>query len=239
MNLSVGEALIRREGIEGTMMARGKGGWSPAGARALVVLATGLLLAATLAVPPALPQSTGMVGQTRNGCTCHNASRSLSVEPVIDGLPGRYEPGEVYELNVTWEGGPDYTGGARAGFDLHASAGELMAPKGSEEVRVDPSTGDATHTLNGSRATSWNVRWRAPARGEGAVTLTLVVNAVNGDGVPGPGDQWGRLEQDAEEGGGGGIDEAPAFWTVVGVSIALAIVGVAWMATRGPRVQRP
>jgi hypothetical protein len=179
-----------------------------------------------------------MVGQTRSGCSCHNATETLSVTPTISGLPGTYEPGEEYDLNLSFDGGPPKGPLARAGFDLMASKGELLLPEGSLLVRVDPSTGEATQTSEGSRASWWHVGWRAPSEGSGTVGFTLVVNAVNGDGVQGPADQWGRIEEDVDEAGGGTLGNASAFWLVLGVAAALAIVALAWYATRGPRVSR-
>ncbi len=202
-------------------------------ALALVAL---VALAAVLPLPAA-PHSAGMVGQTRGGCVCHNQTESFSVTPSIDGLPGSWEPGEEYLLNLTYEGGPARGPGARAGFDLKASAGELVAGKGSANVRVDPGSGEATHTKEGSNISSWNGIWRAPSEGTGEVTFTLVVNAVNGDGVQGPGDAWGRLEKDVAEGDPGGLGKASTFWIVVGIAAVLAIAALAWYATRGPRVE--
>ena len=206
--------------------------------RRTVVLAIIALVALAAVVPlPAAPHSAGMVGQTRGGCVCHNQTESFSVTPSIDGLPGSWKPGEEYLLNLTYEGGPARGPGERAGFDLLASAGELVAGKGSANVRVDPGSGEATHTKEGSNISSWDVIWRAPSEGTGEVTFTLVVNAVNGDGVQGPGDQWGRLEKEVAEGDPGGLGKASTFWIVVGIAAALAIAALAWYATRGPRVE--
>ena len=198
------------------------------------------LAALSVFVPPGVePQSAGIVGQTRTGCTCHNASEDLSVLPVIKGLPGFYDPGRDYVLNVSFEGGPaGGAGGATAGFDLIATAGVLRVDEGSALARIDPSTGEATHTLEGNGVTWWRVTWQAPGEDTGTVTFTLVVNTVNGDTVQGPGDSWGREEITAEEGGRGGIDDAPLFWSVLGVVSVLAIIGVALLASRGPRFQR-
>jgi hypothetical protein len=154
----------------------------------------------------------------------------------MEGLPGYYEPGRSYDLNISFEGGPVRGPGARAGFDLRVTAGVLTGPETSDQVRRDPVSGEMTHTTEGNNATWWRVRWRAPEEDSGRVTFTLVVNAVNGDGVQKPGDQWGRVEFEVEEGGRGGISEAGAFWTVVAAALVLTIIGGAWYATRGPRI---
>lgn len=207
-------------------------------AAALSVLMVTLVTLAIIAPTPVTSQSAGMVGQTRAGCSCHNITEALSVSSSIEGLPGFYEPGKVYDLNLSFEGGPARGPGARAGFDLRVSAGELLVPEGSDQVRLDPPSGELTHTLEGNNATWWSVRWRAPAEDTGTVTITLVTNVVNGDGVQTPSDQWGREEIEVQEGNRGGISDAGAFWAVVGIAAVLAIIGVAWYATRGPSVQR-
>jgi hypothetical protein len=203
-----------------------------------VLALVALVLVASFLPLPVEPHSAGMVGQTRGGCTCHNQTESFSVTPSIGGLPGGWEPGEEYLLNLTYDGGPARGPGARAGFDLKVSAGELVTVAGSDEVRIDPGTGEATHTLEGANVSTWHVIWRAPSEGKGDVTFSLVVNAVNGDGVQGPGDQWGRLEAEVAEGDPGGLGRASEFWLVVGVVAVLAIAALAWYATRGPRVER-
>ena len=200
-----------------------------------LVISTSLIL--VLIPAPASSFSGGIVGQTRSGCTCHNMTESLSVTPSIAGLPGFYEPGEVYELDLGFTGGTANLGANVAGFDLSASAGELIGPKDSTTVRVDPSTGEATHTTSGNDEVSWKVRWRAPARDTGTVTLTFVVNSVNGDAAQGPGDRWGRVEVEVQEGGRGGIQDAPMFWSVVGIAAIIAIFGIAYLVTKGPRVE--
>jgi hypothetical protein len=178
-----------------------------------------------------------LVGKTRSGCTCHNVTESLDVLPIIEGLPGSYEPGRVYRLSLAFEGGPASPGDALAGFDMSASGGTLMLSQVPDGVRIDPDTGEATHTSDGNGQERWQVRWRAPEEGTGPVTVTLVVNVVNGDGVQGPQDQWGRTEVEVEEGGQGGIRDAPLFWSVVGIAAVIAIIAVAYMAMRGPRLE--
>lgn len=216
-------------------LARGR---DARGARVVAVALLALLLAVAVWVPSSvLPHSAGIVGQTRSGCTCHNGTEALGVTPSIAGLPGYYEAGRVYDLNLSFTGGPPRGPGARAGFDIRATAGQLLVPDGSQAVRLDAVSGELTHTPEGNAAAWWLVRWRAPAEDTGTVTLTLVVNAVNGDGVQAPDDQWGRVEVEVQEGGRGGVSDAGAFWTVMASAAVVAIVGGVWYATRGPRIQ--
>jgi len=197
-----------------------------------------LLVAAIVLPAPALSHQAGIVDQTRSGCYCHNQTESFSVTPSLGGMPSEYEPGEEYTLTLGYDGGPARGAGARAGYDLRASAGQLVVPEGSSGVRVDPASGEATHTLEGSNASEWTVLWRAPSEGEGKVAFTLVVNAVDGNGVQGPGDQWGRLEVEVPEAEPGGMGRASEFWVVLGIAAILAILALAWYGTRGPKVER-
>lgn len=197
-----------------------------------------LMVLCALTAVPAAPHSSGIVGKTRTGCTCHNQTESLGVTPSIEGLPGNWEPGEEYVLDITYGGGPARGPGARAGFDLRTSAGELMVDGGRLTERVDPGSGEATHTLEGANGSAWRVIWRAPSEGRGDATFTLLVNAVDGDGVQGPGDEWGRYEVTVPEGEPGGLGRASEFWVVVGIAAVLAIAALAWYATRGPKVER-
>jgi len=204
----------------------------------LPLLVLTLLVTSVLAAAPAAPHSSGIVGKTRSGCTCHNQTESLGVTPGIEGLPGSWEPGEEYALDITYEGGPARGPGARAGYNLRASEGELVVEGDDSTGRVDPGSGEATHTLAGASGSAWRVLWRAPGEGTGDVTLYLVVNAVNGDGAQGPGDEWGRLEVTVPEGDPGGLGRASEFWVVLGIAAVMAIAALAWYTTRGPRVER-
>jgi len=201
------------------------------------------LLALALAAAVGSPvdsHSAGITGQTRNGCTCHNATESTAVTPAIEGLPGEYEPGKVYRLRITVDGGAPLAVNATAkgGFDLNVSAGTLKVPGDGTYVRVDPATGEATHTLEGRAQRNWTIEWRAPGEGEGTVTFTLLVNTVNGDGLQGPPDQWGRAVLTSEPAGAGTLLDVPLFWKVLGAALVVGVVVAAWAAVRGPRITR-
>jgi hypothetical protein len=66
--------------------------------------------------------------------------------------------------------------------------------------------------------------------------LTLVVNSVNGNNVQDPEDQWGRATIVVKEGNKGGIDDAPLFWSVVGGAVVIALLALAFLAVRGPKL---
>jgi hypothetical protein len=204
---------------------------------AVVVVA---VAAAVIMSPTGGSHPTGVTGQTRSGCTCHNATESTAVVPGLDGLPGRYEPGKVYTMTISAGGGAllDVCATAQGGFDLLASAGVLRVPKDSTLVRIDPATGEATHTLEGSGSRTWTVEWRAPSEDTGTVTLTLAVNTVNGDGAQAPVDQWGREQYTTEPAGSGGLLDVPLFWKVLGTALVVGVVAAAFLAVGGPRIVR-
>jgi hypothetical protein len=146
--------------------------------------------------------SGGITGKTETGCTCHSPTSSGEVTPRIDGLPSTYEPGKVYDLDLSYVGPPPGSGFARAGFNLRVEGGTLMIPDAVTSVRIGTSGKEATHSSTGNREITWQVQWKAPDEGEGDIDATLVVNVVNGDGSPGPSDKWGRTRVTVEGEGG-------------------------------------
>ena len=139
------------------------------------------------------------------GCTCHSEESDNSVTVLIEGLPYHYEAGGQYELTVQLIGGPDRdTSSNTAGFSMMVSSGTLGAGEGYESMvqnwEDDPAR--LTHTSSGAKTEdrSWHILWTAPATGEGAVTIWLAGNSVNGDQVPSALDNWNRLSTTIEEG---------------------------------------
>lgn len=139
------------------------------------------------------------------GCTCHSEESDNSVTVLIEGLPYHYEAGGQYELTVQLIGGPDPDALSNtAGFSMMVSSGTLGAGEGYESMvqnwEDDPAR--LTHTSSGAKTEdrSWHILWTAPATGEGAVTIWLAGNSVNGDQVPSALDNWNRLSTTIEEG---------------------------------------
>lgn len=111
---------------------------------------------------------------------------------LVEGLPDRYEPGAVYDLEVVlarrdlerggFQLGARFAEGARAG----QQAGTFL-PVG-ERVVVDTAGGVEylRHTRAGTAPVSpdslrWAVAWQAPDVGAGPVAFHLAANAANGD----------------------------------------------------------
>ena len=179
---------------------------------ALVVMALAILAV------PASAYSGGITGRTESGCTCHAGSKSPSLEPEIEGLPGSYLLGETYELVIRYTGAPFGSGSAIAGFNLAVEAGELYVPEGTTTIRVDSSAREATHTSSGAMNNVWTVFWRAPEKPKGDVDVVLVVNAVNGDGSAGNEDQWGRVEYTVDG------ESAPLTYVLVFAAVLAPVV---------------
>jgi hypothetical protein len=157
------------------------------------------------------------------------------VEPILEGLPSSYQPGEVYDLEISFTGGPEAGPGARAGFNLRMSEGTLIELPGSDLTRVDPAGLEATHTKEGNKLESWSIQWEAPEEGSGDVEVVLVVNVVNGDGEPTSNDLWGRTRMNVEGSGG-------AFYTylLIAVLIVIVIVVIWMMMSRSePTAKKP
>jgi hypothetical protein len=150
--------------------------------------------------------------------------------PSIDGLQERFEPGKTYILNLSYTGGPNPGPGAVAGFNLKVSAGELNVPKSSKNVRITPSAREATHTLEGNRLSKWQVEWRAPDDGPESVSITLVVNVVNGDGAPGNSDKWGRRTYTLENAADGGSSSGGFVILISIFAIILVLVAISFIS---------
>lgn len=172
-----------------------------------------LLLAASLACAivalaalPAHAFSAGRADRAAAGCGgpgCHGGLPS-TVAVALEGLPDAYTPGDTYLINVTVTGAraplPAPLGQHAGGFALGATDGALSALPGSEDVQIDATTGNATHTTAGSVARAWTVVWTAPPATAGVVTFTLSANAVNGNAAPDPLDEWATATFTTKEG---------------------------------------
>ena len=132
------------------------------------------------------------ISGVENGCTCHNAVPTDTVNITFEGLPEIYEANKTYTLNISATGGAEsvenYTN--LGGFNLWMSHGVLSNQ--SDEVQVF-SDNEVGHTVEGNDQRAWTVDWTAPDDDESTlIRYRLHVNTVNGDGVPSDDDQWNR-----------------------------------------------
>ena len=78
--------------------------------RSKAAIFTLVIVAAMLALPSAQSLPGGISGVQQSGCNCHGAVPSESVSASIEGLPESYNYSEVYELTVSFKGGPSQEG---------------------------------------------------------------------------------------------------------------------------------
>jgi hypothetical protein len=130
-------------------------------------------------IPSIDANSTGKIGQSSSGCTCHQTDAMIM--PSFTGLPSQYTPGATYSL--TWTGSGMSSNG-QGGFNLDASAG-TWSNLGN---RVKAVNGELTHSNDGQR--SWTADWTAPAVGTGDVTFKIAVLYANANSQN-SGDNWG------------------------------------------------
>ena len=194
-----------------------------------------VLVTSMLAVPSAQSLPGGIAGVQESGCNCHGAVPSDSVVGSIEGLPDSYNYSEVYNLTLSFEGGPSQPGNVnQGGFHLWASEGELSILDATTQLY---NANEVGHTEAGNDQTSWEVTWTAPATDRN-VEFVLHVNSVNGnaDGAGGgtSGDMWSKVS--ISLGGPIEILEAADPFVVLGVLIlvtfSLLVITLAYVFYR-------
>jgi hypothetical protein len=151
----------------------------------LMLLTAGIFLS-----PSNDARSTG-ISNVQNGCICHGANPTTSVNISMDGIPDRFAAGMTYTFDISFAGGPEPTGTNQGGFNLHLSAGTLALVNVTTTQLMD---GEVTHTSAGNDQRAWQVNWTAPDSDEGVVDIRLHVNSVNGDQSNSDEDKWNTLK---------------------------------------------
>ena len=162
------------------------------GALAVAVVAAASALGTSFYPDEPPPATTGGFGEP-TCASCHSGANPDSTGTLaLEGLPGTYEPGRVYDLAVVLS----RPGMERAGFQLASRFGE--APSRGEQAGGLRAEGEyaavlevagiqyAHPTAAGSARVEsgrarWRVEWTAPAGGAGRVLFHVVGNAANGD----------------------------------------------------------
>ena len=153
------------------------------------------------------------------GCTCHNVTPTESVIITLEGLPERYEPNKTYTLNFSAENGTlsNESSINSGGFNLWISHGVLTNI--TENVQVF-SENEVGHTTIGNDQRAWVVNWTAPKVEGVVIEYRLLINTVNGDGIPSPADQWNLLSGTINE----EIQEPVSNLFLFGVPIVLILL---------------
>ena len=116
---------------------------------------------------------------------------------VLDGVPGRYEPGKRYRLTITVR----HRELKLAGFELAArfatgpDSGKQAGTLTATDDRAGVTAEDATHVQYAHHLRSgttpfapgvgrWTIEWVAPLNGAGPVTINVAANAANDNDSP-------------------------------------------------------
>ena len=138
---------------------------------------------------------------SKEGCRCHAPDPDNAVTVVLDDVPYRYIPQQIYQFRLQLIGGPDIGGAYSAGFAMSVSEGALQSTDANTQ-NWEGNASTLTHTEAGAATSdrSWVFLWTAPDENTGPVTFWIAGNSVNGDQVPTDADRWNQLTLTLQEG---------------------------------------
>ncbi|MEX2122686.1 MAG: choice-of-anchor V domain-containing protein [Woeseia sp.] len=154
------------------------------------------------------PAHTGGFGEP--DCSlCHSDSDKNPPDGMlkIDGLPGRYSPGVVYDFEVVLRHPELKSGGFQLAIRSAGGepAGEVISPSGRTRIVADAGQRYLQHSNEGREPEKdgfirWRVRWIAPLDGmpQSTVYLHVAANAANDD-ISALGDYIFTLERELRE----------------------------------------
>jgi hypothetical protein len=159
-----------------------------------VVLMIVLLMACSAIVVSLSSESSGMLGQSVNGCTCHGASASTNTTILVSGIPsgaGSYLPGNTYAVAVTVSNSSKLA----AGLNLSVQNGVISNLMPGLQFASGSST-EITHTapqsFNGGTYKIFTFDWTAPTTAGLPIGLRLSGLATDG-GLSVSGDEWNNV----------------------------------------------
>lgn len=146
-----------------------------------------VLIAAVFSTVVLYAYSTGITGRTlkttSEGCICHGASNTPSVNVTITG-PDYMLPNSTELFTVTISGGPL----VRAGVNIAASSGTLQPVSGSGLQLIGDELTHVSPKQPSGGAVTFQFEYTAPST-LGSQTIYAIGNSVNFNGSSG-GDQW-------------------------------------------------
>ncbi len=159
---------------------------------AISVLLTAVLVTAARAAYDARPPLAHTGGFGEPSCReCHFDGPARPPEMLsLGGVPERYQPGAVYDLEVSIRDSTARAGGfqlaARVAAGAHAGtqAGTLCATSPRVNVVADTATGVQYASHAGARSADslqWRLRWQAPGEDVGTVIFHVAANSANDD----------------------------------------------------------
>lgn len=161
---------------------------------AILLFSGGLALAAW---PGSANSSGAPMGASENGCMpCHGPQPSSLATVALQGVPDSFVPGQSYNLTLAIGGNAPPGVSNQGGFAVSADEGTFNTTGDETQVRE----GMVTHTTAGNDQRSWTFTWLAPEDGNDTVTFSYAANAVDGNGIAEPGDQWVRATSMSERG---------------------------------------
>jgi|ETNmetMinimDraft_1059919.scaffolds.fasta_scaffold00855_9 hypothetical protein len=127
-------------------------------------------------------------GVISNGCSCHgDGVASDNVEIAINGLPGNWNYSQSYTFTISATTDVSATNGLpQGGLNVMSNIGSLSSLDNSTQIQ----NLQLTHTDEGNEVRNWTVEWHAPSSGHANLELRIIVNTVDGDGVPDSDDHW-------------------------------------------------
>jgi hypothetical protein len=148
-----------------------------------MVMVVSLSVATVVMTSSAMPPQPGASGLADSCQRCHvncTSSSEAGASLTFEGVPHRYEPGNLYNVRVVLDRGrgPFPSFDILHAFQLGVKGGTLEAVNASF-VTIDESE---VGSRGASEATEWTVVWTAPAEGDAHFFAEAVV--ADGDGTP-------------------------------------------------------
>lgn len=168
-------------------------------------------------------------GWGERGCTCHGANPTAGIGIGLERISDHWVPGQAYQMTLKITGTlpaiPMPVGQNAGGFALDFNAGSMSTTDDQTQI-VGGTT--LTHTAAGNNVREWHFLWTAPTD-KSSVTFKVSVNAVNGNTLSDPADQWNRKEFTFSAGAVPASSAPPPSPTLQspGLGFALGLVGIA------------
>jgi hypothetical protein len=159
-----------------------------------VVLSVALLIVCAGLVVSLSSESSGMLGASSSGCTCHNAVASNNTTILVSGMPsgaGSYVPGNTYAVAVTVSNPSKIA----AGINLSVQNGMISNLMPGLQF-ASGSTKEITHltpqSFNGGTFKIFTFDWTAPATSGMPIGFKVSALAVDG-ALSVTNDEWNNV----------------------------------------------
>jgi hypothetical protein len=149
-------------------------------------------LIASYAVHQASGYSSGVIGASTQGCSCHGSKSTATIVKIYTSAP-QIIAGQTYDFTIS-VANPSEKG---AGCDISTSKGGTLSINATESNLLQLYGGELTHTQTnvfsaGSDSAVWNFQYTAP-KTPGVAHIYAAGNAVNHNGQADAGDHWNTV----------------------------------------------